>query len=501
MKNTNKQYIIALLAVLLSACGGEDANKSMGGPTVAPAQSLRVNSLSNAASLNWVSPFPNDETTRVSIYLNNVVIHESDNITNYTIINLKPNTSYSGKISTTNVATKQTHTFDFNFQTQINLPPAIFAAQINAVGSEFVELSWAKSIDPEGEAVSYEIYVDNKQVGSTAATNYKVTGLRSGTPYLVRVSAIDSELSAQNVSIGFTTMISTGSVSENRQIAFQNITREYSLVSPANPTLKKMPLVINLHGAGGRVTKEINNAGTALTDIAQREGFYLLMPQATMVNDFGSSYSLWNADSKLPPSSPEYAGIKSLFGGVMTDDVAFIEAVLDEVLQLKEVDLERIYVTGMSSGGYMAYAVMGALQDRIAAVAPIAGLITRRSFPFYSLHRPVPLLHIHGTADAIVGVDRQDSVPLDQLLSFWISNNKAVTTPIITQLPNLSTTDNSTVTKLEYSGLTPAGDVIYYRVNNGNHSVPGGEDYANKDIKAFEIIWAFFKQHKLSDPY
>jgi len=58
--------------------------------------------------------------------------------------------------------------------------------------------------------------------------------------------------------------------------------------------------------------------------------------------------------------------------------------------------------------------------------------------------------------------------------------------------------DYSTVTKLEYSAEGSA-DIVYYRVNGGNHSIPGVQPWSNKDISAYQVIWEFFKPRKLSD--
>ncbi len=46
---------------------------------------------------------------------------------------------------------------------------------------------------------------------------------------------------------------------------------------------------------------------------------------------------------------------------------------LDEIIERYDVDTERIYLTGMSMGGYGSWALASEYPDRFAAVAPICG--------------------------------------------------------------------------------------------------------------------------------
>src|SRR5271165_1508332 len=60
---------------------------------------------------------------------------------------------------------------------------------------------------------------------------------------------------------------------------------------------------------------------------------------------------------------------------------------------------ERIYATGVSNGGIMAYRLASELSDRIAAIAPVSGSVgTEIGQP----KRPVSVLHFHGTMDEYI---------------------------------------------------------------------------------------------------
>ena len=62
-----------------------------------------------------------------------------------------------------------------------------------------------------------------------------------------------------------------------------------------------------------------------------------------------------------------------MIGGQFYDHPESIEAILDEVIENYNVDVTRIYLTGLSRGGYGTWGMANKLSDRFAAIAPIAG--------------------------------------------------------------------------------------------------------------------------------
>lgn len=267
----------------------------------------------------------------------------------------------------------------------------------------------------------------------------------------------------------------------NYQLKFQGLNRDFSFFRPSNPERQKLPLVIDFHGAGGVVGPQFVN--DPWISIARREKFFLLKPQA--VSDSYNLYTYWNVG-----------------WNVGRDDAAFVKTVLDSIVNQQDIDTDRIYVTGMSSGGHMAFHAAQVLQNQVAAVAPIAGSIITSRLGLYHFKKPMPLCKIHGDADTIVNLKGGDwYADWSSILGTWQGSNGISNPPLITQQHDSNKNDNSTVTKYEYRGATIASDIDSYIINNGNHSVPGIESVANQDINAYEVIWAFFKKHKLSDPY
>ena len=77
-------------------------------------------------------------------------------------------------------------------------------------------------------------------------------------------------------------------------------------------------------------------------------------------------------------------------------DVQWIGALLDTLEQTLCVDTNRVFVTGMSNGAMMTSTLACTMADRIAAVAPVAGV---RLPDGCQPVRPVPMIAFHGTDD------------------------------------------------------------------------------------------------------
>jgi polyhydroxybutyrate depolymerase len=146
-----------------------------------------------------------------------------------------------------------------------------------------------------------------------------------------------------------------------------------------------MPLVIVLHGGGARAERML---AVGLNEIAAAKGFIVAYPDGI---GRGKKHS-WNAGSKVPQGYAEE---------VRVDDVGFISKMIDDIAAKGRIDTRRIYVTGASKGGMLAYRLACELSDRIAAIAPVAATMV---VPDCKPSRPVAVFHVHGSAD--------ESVPL-----------------------------------------------------------------------------------------
>jgi polyhydroxybutyrate depolymerase len=428
------------------------------------------------ATLMWDQPEGYaDSAVDYTVFLDDSLIASHVKTRNFKFTNLHENTEYNGKIEAYTGSLKIAEQA-FSFKTLVNQPPKAFSIYETAIGCSSVAIKWNKSTDPENGVVVYDIYINNKlEIIGVKDPNCKVEGLIPNTSYRCGIVARDTSGKSVTSTVIFGTINYSKSVLVHRYFEYKGYQRDFAYYLPTNyDSASQIPLVINLHGANGNAWNEINH--TYFKEVADRENFILLMPQALLGTFNGETIYQWNAHYIFP-----------------WDDVSLLGFLIDYMYTQYHIDLSKVYISGMSNGGFMTFFAARGLQDRIAAIAPISGLISSNVFINYSLNRPIPLCYMHGTADNIVKIN---SVPsADSILSFWAVNNNCIGPPQVSQLPDVSSTDNSTVSLYQYNGYLPVSEIQYYKINGGGHSIPGVEPGANMDINAYEVIWAFFKRH------
>lgn len=378
------------------------------------------------------------------------------------------------------VSCQKDDSFHPNSIPHINKPPMDFIIIAEEITGNSIMISFTESLDQNYKKVKYKFTLNGNLIteNQTYAGIFKFEHLQSETLYTIKVTAVDNNGMINNQTIRIKTL-NNGATIRHTTNEFKGRVREYGLYLPTGYQYEKMPLVIFLHGAAGVVWPKMIDY--YFCELAQREKFAFLQPQGLLTNSSVTGITHWDAHNSMP-----------------WNDVAFINSLIDTLDKKGLIDTNRIYVSGMSNGGFMTYTIAEKLQDRIAAIAPIAGLMDNVVFNGYDMRKPMPICNIHGTADATVPLEGdQYSVGWSTICSFWLNNNSASLNPVITELPDINKIDNSTVSKFEYSSYLGKGDVTFYRINNGGHSIPGLEYPANMDINAFEEIWKFFEGREL----
>jgi polyhydroxybutyrate depolymerase len=169
--------------------------------------------------------------------------------------------------------------------------------------------------------------------------------------------------------------------------------RPYELYVPASVRAARSadagaPVIVALHGFGGDGSGLV--AYFHLKAVADAHGALVVAPPGSR-NPDGSSY--WNAGGACCDLYDE-----------RPDDVAYLDAVLDDVAARYAVDEGRVYVVGHSNGGFMAYWYACKRSERVAAIVSLAGEAlsdTAACTP----KAPVAVLQIQGDADEIVPYD------------------------------------------------------------------------------------------------
>ena len=189
-------------------------------------------------------------------------------------------------------------------------------------------------------------------------------------------------------------------------------------------------------------------------------------------------------------------------GGSTADDVGFLIALIDTVNAAYATDLNRIYSTGFSNGGFMSYRLACEAGDRIAAIASVAGTMTSASLSACQPSRDIPVMHIHGTNDFVVFYNGGfGNTSVNEVLTFWNTANECPSIPTIENLPDL-VPEGSTVQKQTWTPCTDSTEVTFYKITGGGHTWPGsvgttGSGNTNRDIIASEEIWKFVSRFQL----
>ncbi len=307
-------------------------------------------------------------------------------------------------------------------------------------------------------------------------------------------------------------------------------TRKYTVYVPwSYDGVTPVPVVMQLHGGAANVEDAIQYQSQNNWQIkAEQENFLVVYPLGSRPNNDAPASGLKLYEGQLPiegygPEDIDKWGNPTAWDdrwiSIATgDDVGFIDGLIDQLDADYVIDLDRVYVSGISNGGMMAWRLAEELNHRIAAVASVVG--THQMPEDVELQRAVPLISIVGAQD-----DRRIGSPEGGYMSFfgtefpkflgsstwmepwqdqvdtWVKAIGASPEPEVIQ-------DDERVTARVYQG--PGGvEFQDWRIHDMGHTWPGmmepgvGPEAVNPRSDAVigeDLIWDFFKQFSLDNP-
>ena len=162
--------------------------------------------------------------------------------------------------------------------------------------------------------------------------------------------------------------------------------RPYQLIIPAGlDEDQRVPLVLLLHGYGASPARLLEVL--EVRALSGSREFVAAVPAGTRSPE---GRRFWNA-----------TGACCNFHDLPVDDVRYLAAVIDDAVSRAPVDSQKVAVIGFSNGGFMAHRLACELDDRVDAIASIAGstfLDPERCQP----ESTVTVIQIHGDRDDIV---------------------------------------------------------------------------------------------------
>lgn len=239
-------------------------------------------------------------------------------------------------------------------------------------------------------------------------------------------------------------------------------------------------LVIVMHGAGG--TGASTETLTRFNTLADADPFVAVYPDG--INN------VWNDGRSGDPRI------------TATDDVQFLSDIVTFISRSLNIDPLRVYATGYSMGGMMAYRLGCERPDLFAAVGSVAS-----TMPYYLVARcngsaPIPLIVFQGTDDQVVPWAGIPNAYLSaaQTIGYWVNHNRCTGDFTVDNMPDADPTDHTQV--LRQAMTECAADMVLYGVFWGGHTWPGHPlnpalqlGQTTMDVDASALQWEFFKAH------
>ena len=171
-------------------------------------------------------------------------------------------------------------------------------------------------------------------------------------------------------------------------------TLPYRLHVPSNPEQgRRYPLVVHMHGAGSRGTNNLNQVKTGGADFiawAKKRGeeYIFVAPQCPARQKWVDV--MWNQKSSTMHEKP-------------TIYLRMAMEIIDDVCKRYPVDMDRVYVIGISMGGYATWELLQRRPELFAAALPCCG---GGDSALASRLVNIPIWTFHGSNDRTVPVVR-----------------------------------------------------------------------------------------------
>ena len=253
------------------------------------------------------------------------------------------------------------------------------------------------------------------------------------------------------------------------EIAVNGVQRQYRLSVPQAEAGVALPVLMAFHGGDGRDYPFPQQS--AFDALVEAEGVIAVYPLAELV----------------PPNEGEWQLNTSEHA---TQDIDFVEALIDDLSARYCVDVNRLYATGYSLGSMFTYELACHLNARFAAVASFAGTMPVAPNSC-ALADNVPIMHIHGQDDFIIPYDSEwnwknwDAVgtmrDISSLIQFWSEQNNC---------QNESETQSGAGLHIVHDACAGGVRVEHYRLTGVGHEWPD----AIGGVSTHEVIWRFVSE-------
>ena len=253
------------------------------------------------------------------------------------------------------------------------------------------------------------------------------------------------------------------------ELMVNGVRRQYRLSVPRADAGVALPVLMAFHGGSGRDYPFPQQR--EFEELVEAEGVIAVYPLAELVPPNEGEWQLNTSESS-------------------TQDIAFVEALIDDLSARYCVDSNRIYATGYSLGSMFTYELACHLNARFAAIASLAGTMPVAPNSC-ALAENVSIMHIHGQDDPIISYDSEwewkawDSVgtmrDIPSLVRFWSEQYGC---------QNERETESDAALHIVHDACDERVRVEHYRLSGVGHEWPD----AIRGVSTHEVIWSFVSE-------
>lgn len=279
--------------------------------------------------------------------------------------------------------------------------------------------------------------------------------------------------------------------------------RRYLVATPPGASSGGRPLIVVLHGAGASAQQVLGQAFppsplSVFLEIAARDGLVVMAPDAGK----GGWSDCFASKARVADKN----------------DVGFIGALIDHAIAHHDVDPARVYLIGVSRGGWMAYRAAVEIPQRLAAFSVVlAGMPLPGRSPMPATALPAlvfgctadPLIPYHGGKHWYAPWFIEPVRGIEDSVHAWRELAGLLDAPEITQLAAGDPRGRTSVTRYLWGGAPDGMQVGMYRIDGAGHAEPSRlkryprfinwlTGLQNADLEVAEAAWEFFRTKRLT---
>jgi polyhydroxybutyrate depolymerase len=300
------------------------------------------------------------------------------------------------------------------------------------------------------------------------------------------------------------------------------VNRRYVLYVPANLPDTTVPVVLVFPGYGASAeTAAVHYTHTRFESLADQNGFVVV---------YGNGLAQPPDDGAGDAPQKEGGYLQGCFLAHSGEgiDVRYVREILAQLQGVLKVDRSRVYATGLSAGGGMAFELALEAPDLVAAIAPVAPLPFQPSGEWLMHCSPVTgyervsIAMLAATADPYISYERGPSERypdarypgMEETRDAWLAALGIGGPPGVETLPDRVPGDSyepdsgrtsSYIERFTYPRGPGGQEFVYYRAVGAGHWWPSPTQIfsglwatfgkTNQDVDFSEQAWEFFRRH------